>query len=426
MGSEHDSVPYYGQVASILRVRITGAAGAESIELESERDLCNLYGVSRITIRKALDLLEAEGLIKRSHGCRTRSVPGAVEWYKRSRQNRVIHVVTGWLPLAGRETTFYGQIYQGILSSIEKAGYMSSLQRIPGRRGEPPWAALRPTHGTNTLGIILLGIMDDRLVEMFVETGHPVVCVDHWTNVTRADSLVVDCFGEGMTVGEYLLRQGHEDLFYVGNVVGRGHKEADSELLLAGLQRAIGLANGPAIPAGRIFHCPAGPPLDVRPSVEWFLSLRPRPTAGVIFQMDVFHAFVSALREQEGIRLAEDLSVVARTFTSQQTWATCVESDAFTLGRLAVQCVLDRAEGRRTNARADGATEPVTARQECASSCRLRLQAGWPGQTHVRSLGVPEESAEGHPANHQSERRNTSLYTEDNSRRGVGGSSIRL
>lgn len=63
--------PLYNVVASDLRKKIAdGAVPAES-RLPNEAELCQRYGVSRITIRHALAILVNEGLVARSQGSGT-------------------------------------------------------------------------------------------------------------------------------------------------------------------------------------------------------------------------------------------------------------------------------------------------------------------------------------------------------------------
>jgi len=61
-------VPYYYQLKEILLEFIKRGEFAIGQLLPPERELCNRYQVSRITIRKALDLLRQEGLICREQG----------------------------------------------------------------------------------------------------------------------------------------------------------------------------------------------------------------------------------------------------------------------------------------------------------------------------------------------------------------------
>jgi GntR family transcriptional regulator len=56
-------LPLYYKVASVLRSKIERGKYAENSLLPSEQDLCNEFGVSRITVRQATALLKREGLI---------------------------------------------------------------------------------------------------------------------------------------------------------------------------------------------------------------------------------------------------------------------------------------------------------------------------------------------------------------------------
>ncbi len=61
-------LPRYIQLASILRGRITSGELQPNQLIPSERQLEEIYAVSRPTIRQALDLLERQGLVYRAHG----------------------------------------------------------------------------------------------------------------------------------------------------------------------------------------------------------------------------------------------------------------------------------------------------------------------------------------------------------------------
>lgn len=65
----HDSpVPLYAQIRELLRERIvSGALRSEGL-LPSENEMVKAYGVSRITVRQALNDLQKEGLVFKIHG----------------------------------------------------------------------------------------------------------------------------------------------------------------------------------------------------------------------------------------------------------------------------------------------------------------------------------------------------------------------
>jgi DNA-binding GntR family transcriptional regulator len=61
MISEDDPRPAYVQLAAILRARIE--SGKITARLPSERDLHNEFGTAPMTARKAMRLLQDEGLV---------------------------------------------------------------------------------------------------------------------------------------------------------------------------------------------------------------------------------------------------------------------------------------------------------------------------------------------------------------------------
>ena len=67
--------PLYHQVYIQLRQRLTEGGLDPAVPLPSEPSLASAYGVSRVTIRKTLEHLQAEGLIRRVHGIGTFPVP---------------------------------------------------------------------------------------------------------------------------------------------------------------------------------------------------------------------------------------------------------------------------------------------------------------------------------------------------------------
>jgi GntR family transcriptional regulator len=64
----NDYLPRYYQLANILRDRITNGDFAELESIPAERQLVELYSVSRTTIRQAIDLLVRQGFLYREHG----------------------------------------------------------------------------------------------------------------------------------------------------------------------------------------------------------------------------------------------------------------------------------------------------------------------------------------------------------------------
>ncbi|MCY4385217.1 MAG: GntR family transcriptional regulator [Nitrospinae bacterium] len=61
----NEFIPYYYQIANLLRGKIESGELIEGMKLPKELDLSKHFGVSRVTLRQALAILEKEGLVTR-------------------------------------------------------------------------------------------------------------------------------------------------------------------------------------------------------------------------------------------------------------------------------------------------------------------------------------------------------------------------
>lgn len=343
----HSPTPYYQQVANVLRGQVIEAPVTGAVRLPPERDLARIHSTSRECIRKALALLEAEGLLERTPSRGTWTLPAGITAYRRVRKTGVIKVVTGWQDLSTIvPNTFYGRIYQGIVDRAEAANYTISARGL--RRSFPPLGPdFTPEDPKQIVGAILVGIADDRIVSMHADAGYPVVCVDYWAGDPRVDAVLVDCFGEGKMMIDFLLSLGHRDLFFVGNVHSSSanrKREADAELLLAGCQRTLREA-GLSIPDERIWWCGQAPG-QVDPVVDELLALPQRSTAGVIFSAYTLGQIREAMTKR-GVLCPQDISLLCKAATSDHVDAAAVLTDPYLLGQCAVEQLLDRASGKR-------------------------------------------------------------------------------
>ena len=84
------STPLYHQLYVLLRNRVLGNALVAGDVLPGEQELASLHGVSRVTAKRALDELAADGLVVRERGRGTRVLP-------RGPDGSVTASVDGWL-----------------------------------------------------------------------------------------------------------------------------------------------------------------------------------------------------------------------------------------------------------------------------------------------------------------------------------------
>ncbi len=69
--SRDSALPLYHQIANVLRSRIFGGDWSEGERIPAETNLAETFGVSLLTVRQALTLLENEGLLVRRQGAGT-------------------------------------------------------------------------------------------------------------------------------------------------------------------------------------------------------------------------------------------------------------------------------------------------------------------------------------------------------------------
>ena len=64
----NNAVPLYEQMMMMLRERLDNHVLDAGEKLPSEAELCKSYGVSRITVRRAIDELVEEGYLEKKQG----------------------------------------------------------------------------------------------------------------------------------------------------------------------------------------------------------------------------------------------------------------------------------------------------------------------------------------------------------------------
>jgi len=65
-------IPYYVQLVDILKNQINSGQIKSNGLIPPERELCNIFNVSRTTVRQSLQVLKEEGLIRKEKGIGTR------------------------------------------------------------------------------------------------------------------------------------------------------------------------------------------------------------------------------------------------------------------------------------------------------------------------------------------------------------------
>lgn len=197
-------IPRYYQLYASLRARIRDGEFQAGDALPSERQLVDDYGVSRITVVKALDILDQEGLIERQHG----------------RGNFVKNpLITMDEPERLKVAVFFPyviqpyELFDGILRGI--GGQEVQLQIIgfynPSK--EPWYVQTAIDQGFD--GFIFYpvrGFQNETMYRDLLERQFPFVMVDRYHPQLNSDHVIFDDFEAGYNLTKLLIKQGHKKI----------------------------------------------------------------------------------------------------------------------------------------------------------------------------------------------------------------------
>lgn len=199
----------YLQVADDLRTKIKGAVFPKG-RLPSERELSASYNINRITLRKALDILEKEKLI-----CRLGTKGTFVAAALRSRKNSGQKIIA--FLLVNRSNL--DQFHSGTLMALEKAcrKFDSQIMFFTVENQEDVKKVLsRPTERKILDGIIVSGLVAPSIMREIQKLGTPLVLLGHLMYADplecKLDRLILDSLDYSYKATEYLIKKGHREI----------------------------------------------------------------------------------------------------------------------------------------------------------------------------------------------------------------------
>lgn len=211
--------PLTEKVAEDLRRLVSSGRVESGAYLPAERELCERFEVSRVTVRRALARLVEEGLIA--------AVP--YQGYRVVRGPRVAaarQTVAYVLGTAGEDEP-WDRTHEQILTAFNRAQIARGEQVLGiGGRGRHPREIFDELKARSIWGVALdtslPGYTDEAL-----RAGLSVVLVDAYVDDPRADIVIQDNFNGARQVTRALLARGHRSVGWIGpTVVQAAEREA--------------------------------------------------------------------------------------------------------------------------------------------------------------------------------------------------------
>jgi DNA-binding LacI/PurR family transcriptional regulator len=321
--------PLYQQICEQLMRKISSGELKEGDRLPSEKELCDTFGVSRITSKKALEILAENRLILRRRG------KGSFVAAEPAGGNVTFRSIAFLLP------SFNDAFGTRLLCSVEAACESLGFHLILKRTHESPEEeekALRSLDNEKVAGILMIpahGEYYNAEILRQVLDKRPLVFVDRKMRGLPIASVSTDNAAAAETAVNHLFELGHRNIaFYSGAVTHTSTLEDRRQ----GFSRAFA---DRGLPPNLAHICPA--PLDPgdTDTIIRHLSEHPEISAALAAEFRLAPQIKDALAAL-GRQIPRDFSIITfdhPVYTPETPVFAYLRQDEETIGRAAVEAL---------------------------------------------------------------------------------------
>jgi LacI family transcriptional regulator len=367
----HDSSPLYLQIVDEIKSKIASKEMKAGDKLGSHAELSLAYGVSLITVKKALATLINEGIVFSRVGKGTYVSPRTAE----SGQNG--HPTIG-LVIQDIRSPFFSRVMHSVEDAAYDLGYHVLLSNSSGR-AEKEEAQIARFREFGVNGLIIASMSHEYhatpTIRKMLHQGLPFVMVSY---IADEDIPFVGSDHEqgGYLATDYLVKQGYQQIGYIngerGNQVG--------ELRRRGYEKVL-RDHGRKIDRSFQFNLRMrGERHDYQSGYEIgkkFAALRQRPDAMFVYNDLSALGFEDAVIER-GVRVPDDVAIVGFDDIERGEYAavplSTVRQPTTSIGKEAVRLLLRLMQGKKAHIRRVLKTELVI-RESSGKNGRARHRA---------------------------------------------------
>jgi DNA-binding LacI/PurR family transcriptional regulator len=302
-----------------------------------EREMARLFGVSRETVRRGLDLLERQGVVRRRHGQGTLVLPRAQPRAGDAKGRVVVGSYS-----VGDGGGYIGDMMAGLTSAAGRAGWLLSFSNLilPATRQE----FFADLSSGAVDGVLLMSFTDRTLVEEVLRAWHgPLVIVDHYFEDLPVTGVIDDSEGGARQAVAHLLELGHRRVAYAE--VTRRENNPWRHAGYVGALRDAGIDVDESLVLPTFGSFDGG-----RRAGEELLAREDPPTA--VFAFDDIRAWgIWRAAEARGLEVGSDLALVgfgdsAAKVGFAEDMLSSVRFDSRALGRVAVDKMEELMSGK--------------------------------------------------------------------------------
>ena len=348
------SNPLYGIIYEYLHARIESGQLAVGDRVPTERELANHFKVSRITAKRALEMLTNEGLISRRPGkgsfVMNQFPPSAME----SGVGQPSPATVGLPTLIGLVLPELGESYglrllSGIERTADESDVFLTICRSYGRQ-ETEEQAIQKLIRLGVGGLIVFPVNGEHYNPEILRlhlNGFPIVLVDKHLPGVPVSAVTSDNTTAAYSLTQHLISLGHTKIAFCSPPT---KDTVTLEDRWTGFLTALQDANIPFSPQWSLTSLPSDIPTDKdsgysqqhHEMIADFLSSNPEITAVVATEFQVAsHIFMVAQRL--GKNVPTDLSIACFDGPSNgcMGWTfTHIRQDEQTMGKMAVEILM--------------------------------------------------------------------------------------
>lgn len=326
------STPVYQGMLDEIRQAIGSGSLSKGEKFGTELEWSRRTGLSRVSVRRAIDVLVSEGLIERRAGKGLYITPDQV-W------TRTIQLV-----VPGLNHNQWSRVAEGCREAcMENRAGMQIYDAACSLDQDIRLIEQLPESGMD--GAIIGMLPHSRFSEAIYKlkiSSMPFVLVDDTLDQLSVNSVMVDHYQGGYQAGEQLIRLGHRRIAYVGLMSARPVAQR-----VAGLRDAIADAGLP-LDRGLLLDLEVDDPLgNWQPSIDRctrVLMNRKDPPTAIFYSNDDVAAMGYRTLKCLGVRVPEDVSVVGFDGAPVSQWLdptlATIYQPCQEMGRKAVQMLL--------------------------------------------------------------------------------------
>lgn len=333
------ALPLHHQLSSILRDEIEGGGWKPGSLIPSERELCQRFDVSNITVRRALRDLVQDGLIYRESGVGT--------FVAQALRRRCLALVA--VGFRGESWRRRGRMFGDLIGGIGEVAWQRNARltvtSLEHEQDLPTFLA-SASRDRNLDGLLIRPNRDLEPLHLAPPGGHslPVVVIKRYHESRAWPCVVADDVRDAETVTMHLLRLGHRR---IGAVLGPAGMRLFRDRRL-GYERALAKFRVRLNPDW-IVHAPDFQEADGAAAVRELLAARPRPTALLVTGETMATGVYTTIQEA-GLVIPKDAAVVGFDESGEtgdlRPAMTSIGVPYHEFGRVATRLLLDLLEGK--------------------------------------------------------------------------------